>query len=179
MGYSPWGHKSWTRLSHTHTHTHTHTPGGGTLPSEGRAGDLSIGATQRDRERRPLNRGASSPLLPLPWPQHTQTQARLFSAHYTSAWPSELPLITCQERVGPLVTHQERVGAPSHRPGEGGPQSPTRRGRGPSPRCFFPGSPPPPRPLRWSPGPHLLAFRLLSRASRSLSRLIFLQHWEQ
>ena len=24
-GYSAWGHKSQTRLSHTHTHTHTHT----------------------------------------------------------------------------------------------------------------------------------------------------------
>ena len=23
-GYSPWAHKSWTRLTHTHTHTHTH-----------------------------------------------------------------------------------------------------------------------------------------------------------
>ena len=76
------------------------------------------------------------------------------------------PPTTSQERMGPLVTDQERVGTPNHWPGESG---------GPHPDASSPGLPPP-RPLHWSLGPHLLAFRFFSRASRSLSRLIFLQH---
>ena len=57
------------------------------------------------------------------------------------------PPITGQERMGPLVTDQEGVGTPNHWPGEsGGPQSLTRRERGPPPRCFFPGSAPTPTP---------------------------------
>ena len=101
--------------------------------------------------------------------------------------PQKLPLITGQERMGPPVTDeervgppttdQERVGAPDHWPGES--WTPDHRpgdSGGPCPDASSLGPRPIHQPLHRSLGPHLLAFRFFSRASRSLSRLIFLQH---
>lgn len=82
-----------------------------------------------------------------------------------------LPLPRLQEikvraRLLPALTHQL---GPEKQPPI------TRQDRaGHLPRCFSLWSPAH-RPYA-GPGPHLLAFRVFSRASKSLSRLTFLQH---
>ena len=64
------------------TNTHIHTPRGVPYRPKAVLEIFRLGLhRETEREKSPLNRGASNPLLPLPWLQDTQMQARLFSAH--------------------------------------------------------------------------------------------------